>query len=158
MMRFLTLDHKKTIFGLFLIGSLQAVAFPSDAMESSSSPSAKTEEECLKLHPQITSPVEMASCTEDIEGSRKDVSASYRTLENALEEHLAKQTEDGKERLQLLKSSQQSWVSYRDAQCAYESYGHMGTSGSSLKISCEAKKNRARAKELESAIQIELNN
>jgi hypothetical protein len=38
------------------------------------------EDECMRLHPEITSPVEMVTCTSDLKGSQDVLEISYNAL------------------------------------------------------------------------------
>lgn len=98
----------------------------------------RNEDECLRLRPSIQSPVEMAACTFDIDGSNDSLRSAYEDLSARVRPEYRRS----------LKQAQKAWIAYRDAQCAYEARDHPGTMGSSDVIACTAKMNRARAKYL----------
>ena len=99
----------------------------------------RTEDECLRLHPQISSPVEYASCAYDGEGAERSMRAAYAKL----------RSKTGQDHRQLLEKAQSAWIANRDAQCAYEAEGYPGSTMSSASIiACVADANRARAEYL----------
>lgn len=100
---------------------------------------AQDEEECLRLHPEIRSPVEMVACTWDVAGSE-------RRLADAVD-RLVRRVEPG--RTPLLERAQGAWLAYRDAECSYEAGPVRNTMSSSYVIACTADMNRARAAELD---------
>lgn len=99
----------------------------------------KDEDECLRLRPAIRSPVEMARCTSDLDGSELALQRAYSALRRRA----------GSEALPDLEKAQKAWITFRDAECEY-SAGGSGTGHSSAVIACMADMNRAKAKELES--------
>ncbi len=100
----------------------------------------RTEAECTHMHPEMTSPVEMAACTSDVAGSQQALDSAYNTLRQRI---YASQ-------IPVLETVEKSWLAYRDAQCEYNSGGYAGnTSSTSDIIACKADMNRARANELE---------
>lgn len=101
------------------------------------------EEQCARLHPEITSPVEMVTCTSDLEGSRKQLNKAYGALAKVI----------SKDAFPLLEKGQKAWLAFRNAQCEYETGGMENTMGTSDKIACTARMNRSRATELESDVQ-----
>ena len=103
----------------------------------------RTEEECHRLHPDIASPVEYATCTFDLEGSQQALAESYTMLLRRL---------DGEAR-RAFYQTKRAWRKYRDNQCAFEAVGHTGTAGSSLEIACIADWNRERTKFLTEQLQ-----
>ena len=103
----------------------------------------RSEEQCLRLHPEIMSPVEMVSCSWDITGSTKSMNSALKNLSNRLPE----------EQRPLLEDVQRAWVSFRDAECVWRASGTASnTINSSDIIACTADMNRARAKHLESEL------
>jgi uncharacterized protein YecT (DUF1311 family) len=108
------------------------------AISSAARADEKDEDECMRLHPEITSPVEVVTCTSDIEGSRKRLNAAYVVLAKKVPANA----------LTLLEKAQRSWLAYRIAQCDYNAGGG-GTGHSSDVIACTANMNRARAADLE---------
>jgi uncharacterized protein YecT (DUF1311 family) len=97
----------------------------------------RTEDECVRRHPNRTAAVEIVSCTFDSSGARM-------ALKRAL--HRLLTTVPAERRAQLLRS-QATWATARDAQCAYEAGGFGGSTGNSSDIiACVADSNRARAK------------
>ncbi len=111
----------------------------------------KDEHTCFRLHPEITSPVEMVTCTSDLAGSREKLNHGYGALAKKLKslssDSLTKTNDPVP--LALLEKAQRTWLAYRVAQCEYESGGQMNTTGSSAVIACTADMNRARATGLE---------
>ena len=98
------------------------------------------EDECMRLHPEITSPVEMVACTSDLQGSQDALEVSYSTL--------GKQV--FADRFPQLERAETAWLSFRDAQCEYNAGGYPGnTMNTSDVIYCKATMNRERAAELE---------
>ena len=94
----------------------------------------------MRLHPEITSPVEVATCSSDIEESRKRLNAAYGILARKVPADV----------LTLLEKAQRSWLAYRNAECDYSAGGNPGSTGNSSSIIiCTADMNRARATELE---------
>lgn len=118
-----------------LSSALLFLLFSSDANAQE-----RSEDECLRLHPEISSPVEMASCTWDVSRSTQSMSSSLTKLSNRL----------SAEQRPLLEEAQQAWVSFRDAECTWRAGGKAGnTISTSDVIACTAEMNRARAKHLE---------
>jgi uncharacterized protein YecT (DUF1311 family) len=100
----------------------------------------KGEDECLRLHPKITSPVEMVTCTSDVEGSRKRLNTAYGALAKTL----------NPDWLALLEKAQRAWLAFRKSECEYDTAGYPGnTMYSSGVIFCTANMNRARAAKFE---------
>jgi len=96
----------------------------------------RDEDECHRLRPGITSPVEMASCTFDLAGSE-------RALDKVLAELRGRVPA---ERGPLLDETQRAWTKYRDEQCRWQAGGAAGnTTNSSDIIGCTADMNRKRA-------------
>lgn len=98
----------------------------------------RDEDTCLRLHPDMQSPVEMARCTSDIEGSEQRLETAYSALQRRMEPGVRR----------TLQKAQKAWFAYRNAECAYGA-GGSGTARSSDIIFCTAEMNRARAKALE---------
>ena len=122
----------RTFTLLFCLGLL--------AIGSAARADEKDEGECMRLHPEITSPVEVVTCTSDIEGSRKKLNAAYGALARKVPA----------DALTLLEKAQRSWLAYRVAQCDYNAGGNIGSTGNSSDIiACTANMNRARATDLE---------
>jgi uncharacterized protein YecT (DUF1311 family) len=97
------------------------------------------EDECMRLHPGITSPVEMVACASDLKGSREALETSYSAL---VKQVFA-------DRLRQLEKAETAWLSFRDAQCEYNAGGSPGsTMNTSDVIGCTATMNRQRAAEL----------
>ena len=107
------------------------------------------EEECSRLHPEIVSPVEMTICTSDLEGSRTRLNTAYRSLIDVLSQD---SNASSKAAIQLLDKSQKSWLSFRNAQCKYETGGMDGTIESSDEVACMENMNRIRAAYLEGEV------
>lgn len=100
----------------------------------------RTEEECARLQPEITSPVEYASCMYDSDQAEKALKAAYAKLWS----HVHGDSRG------LLLEAEQAWVKNRDAQCAYEADGFPhNTAFDSSVIACVAEANRARVRYLE---------
>jgi uncharacterized protein YecT (DUF1311 family) len=100
----------------------------------------RTEDQCAALHPDATSPVEMATCTSDLDGSKKLLNRAYGVLAKELQG----------DRLSALEKAQRLWVDYRIAECQLETGGVPGSTGyDSGVISCTAEMNRRRAAELQ---------
>lgn len=79
----------------------------------------------------------------DIAGSKKRLNAAYGAL--------AKQV--GPDTLPLLEKAQRAWLSYRNAECDYQSEPLGGASMiSSARIACTADMNNKRAAKLEEAV------
>lgn len=125
---------------LFLLGVLALIP-PVAAQE-------RSEDECLKLHPEIRSPVEMVRCTFDIDASEASLRSAYETAELVRASETAELASP--ESRSRLKKAQKAWLSFRDRQCDFEA-GGTGTGRSSSIIACKADMNRARAKELDQA-------
>jgi uncharacterized protein YecT (DUF1311 family) len=105
----------------------------------------KSLEECVRLYPKMTSPVEEVTCTSDLEGSRKRLNTAYGALAKTLDT----------DALHRLERAQKSWLAFRIAQCEYEAGGPPhNTMDSSDMIRCTANLNRARATNLESELQV----
>ncbi len=103
----------------------------------------RTEQECARLHPGITSSVEYASCMYDSTQAEKALKTAFAKLWPHVH---------GESRNLLLKA-EQAWLKNRDAQCAYEADGYPNnTAFSSSMMACVADANRARAKYLEDDI------
>jgi uncharacterized protein YecT (DUF1311 family) len=106
-------------------------------LSSSSQAQVRQEDECVRLHPSMVSPVEMADCTSDLAGSEQ-------TLANAF---LDLRSQVPKEYQDALDASQLAWAKFRAAQCEWEAGGSPGsTDWSSSVIACTADLNRQRAK------------
>lgn len=100
----------------------------------------RTEDQCAALHPEATSPVEMATCASDLDGSKKLLNRAYGVLAKELQG----------DRLSPLEKAQRLWVEYRVAECQLETGGGPGSTGhDSGVISCTADMNRRRAAELQ---------
>ena len=100
----------------------------------------QTEEECARLHPEITSALEYASCMYDSAQAEKALKAAYPKLWH----HVHRDSRS------LLSKAEQAWVKNRDAQCAYEADGYPhNTAFDSSVMACVVEANRARAKYLE---------
>lgn len=88
----------------------------------------------------ITSPVEEATCSSDIAGSKKRLNAAYGRLAKKVYPDF----------LPLLEKAQKAWLDYRNAACAYDAEPLMGgTMITSARIACTADMNNKRAAELE---------
>ncbi|WP_199556278.1 lysozyme inhibitor LprI family protein [Sandaracinobacteroides hominis] len=95
----------------------------------------KTEGECQRMHPTISSPVEYATCMYDSENAERSMRAAYSKLRSRV----------SGEYLLLLEKAQSAWIASRDSQCAYDAGGNPGSTGSdSSIIACIAGANRAR--------------
>ncbi|CCD98145.1 lysozyme inhibitor LprI family protein [Bradyrhizobium sp. STM 3809] len=124
----------RTSIGItILTGAMLAGSIATSAEE-------RTEDQCAALHPQATSPVEMATCTSDLDGSKKLLNRAYGGLAKLLQG----------DRLSALEKAQHLWVEYRTAECQLETGGMPGSTGyDSGVISCTANMNRRRAGELQ---------
>ncbi|MBJ7526486.1 MAG: DUF1311 domain-containing protein [Sphingomonadaceae bacterium] len=100
----------------------------------------RDEDECLKLHPEIESPVEMATCTSDSEAAEESMQKAFRTL---LQQLKARPHNRYFSPVRQLRAAQESWMRYRDAECKYQG-GIQNTAGTSNEIFCKADMNRAR--------------
>lgn len=99
----------------------------------------RSEEECLRLRPDIVSPVEMTICTSDSDGAAQALATVLADLGARLPD-ADRATFD---------RAQQAWVRYRDAECIWEAGGNPGSTGNSAAIiACTADMNRARAERL----------
>lgn len=97
----------------------------------------RTEEECKELHPRMLSPVEYATCTSDLIGSKQRLNSAYAELRLRV----------SAEYQELLVKAQTAWLRYRDTQCAYDAGAFIGgTAHTSDVITCTANMNRERAK------------
>jgi uncharacterized protein YecT (DUF1311 family) len=100
----------------------------------------KSEAECLRLHPGITSPVEYATCTSDVAETASALGRSF----GQLRAHVPAEDRP------RLDAAQQAWLRYRDTQCAWDAGSNPGSTGfSSDVIACTADMNRKRANELD---------
>lgn len=116
--------------------ALALVIMISVSWASSARAQVRSEEECLAQHPGTSSPTQMAECTSDIQGSRRELDGAYTAL-------LRNVDNDWKA---LLAKSQESWLVYRDAKCAFEGSSFIGNTGyTSDVIACTAAMNRERA-------------
>ena len=107
-------------------------------LPTAASAEERSEEQCLQLHPEITSPVEIVRCTSALDESEGAVQKAFAEL-------LSRVTPEARPNLQR---AQMAWRAYRDAHCEFSASGS-GTAHSSAVIACLADMNRARAKELE---------
>jgi uncharacterized protein YecT (DUF1311 family) len=100
----------------------------------------RDEDECLRLNPSISSPVEMATCTSDLAGSEAALTSALANLRDQVPiEHRV-----------ALDKAQQAWLAHRRAQCEWEAGGYPGNTGHSASIiGCTADLNRERARYLE---------
>ena len=100
----------------------------------------RSEAQCLEAHPEIRSPVEMATCTSDLEGSRRRLEQAHvRLIRRISWQYLA-----------ALHEAQSAWETYRDAHCRLDAGAPGGgTMQSAAVVGCEAEMNRARAAELD---------
>ena len=116
-------------FPLAALIALAVVGTPCRAQE-------RSEDDCLRLHPAIRSPVEMVTCTSDIMGSKQ-------ALDAAMSELRARVPADYRSALDKV---QRAWIVHRDTQCRWEAGGNPGsTEHSSAIIGCMADMNRKRA-------------
>lgn len=98
----------------------------------------RDEDECVRINPRIQSPLEMARCTNDLEGSEKALSEAYSALSARVPADLRKGLAD----------SQRAWLRYRKAHCRWETDAEFpvgGTIASSAIVACVADLNRERA-------------
>jgi uncharacterized protein YecT (DUF1311 family) len=98
----------------------------------------RDEDECLRLNPEIQSPVEMVTCISDLEGSEKALSEAY----SALWAMVPADNRKG------LADSQREWLRYRKAHCRWEAgagFPMGNTITSSAFVACVADLNRERA-------------
>ena len=98
----------------------------------------RDEDECLRLNPEIESPVEMVTCTSDLEGSKKALSEAYSALWTKVPPDSRKGLAD----------AQREWLRYRKAYCRWEAGAGSpvgGTLISSAFVACVADLNRERA-------------
>lgn len=99
----------------------------------------RNEDECLRLQPGIASPVEMATCTSDLLGSKRAVADALANLRA----HIPLENRN------QLEKAQRAWLFYRDTRCSWEAGGNPGSTGNSAAvIACTADMNRERAKYL----------
>jgi uncharacterized protein YecT (DUF1311 family) len=114
--------------------SLSFIAFA--LLSGATHAEARDEEECLRLQPGITSPVQMAACTSDLGGSEQAVQKAVAELRSRIPV----------ESRPLLDEVQQTWTQHRNAQCRWEAGGAVGsTMNSSDVVGCTADINRERA-------------
>jgi uncharacterized protein YecT (DUF1311 family) len=117
---------------LFFISAMIAFALTSEASQAQE----RDEDECLRLQPSITSPVEMAACTSDLTGSEQTVDKAVAELRSRVPA----------ESRRLLDEAQRRWTKHRNAQCRCEAGGAVGsTMNSSDIVGCVADMNRERA-------------
>jgi len=109
----------------------------------------RDEDECLKLHPQIESPVEMVTCTSDSEAAEENMQTAYRRL---LQQLKASPSDRYYNPVRQLRDAQEAWVRYRDAECRYQG-GNENTAGTSNEIFCKADMNRERADALRAELE-----
>ena len=96
----------------------------------------RDEDECLRLQPGISSPVEMAACTSDLKGSEQAVQNAVAKLRSRVPA----------ESRRLLDHTQRRWTQHRYAQCRWEAGGAVGsTMNSSGIVGCVSDMNRERA-------------
>lgn len=99
----------------------------------------RNENDCLRLNPGITSPVEMATCTSGLAGSKRALNKAYADLRR----HIPA------EHRPSLDEAQRAWIAHRNAQCRWEAGGYPGNTGNSASIiGCTADMNRERTKYL----------
>lgn len=99
----------------------------------------RSEDECLRAYPTLTSPVEYATCMYDSEEAERSMAAAFARLMPRVSANARA----------LLENAQSSWIANRNAQCAYEADGIPGSTMSSTAIiACTANENRAREKYL----------
>lgn len=97
------------------------------------------EDECVRLHPEIVSPVEMANCTFDVEGSEDTLAQTLTNLRQVIPHEYGT----------MLDESQAAWAAYRDSECKFEAGGYPGSTGwSSSILACKANMNRDRVETL----------
>jgi uncharacterized protein YecT (DUF1311 family) len=117
---------------LLFISAMIAFALTSEASQAQE----RDEDECLRLQPSITSPVEMAACTSDLRGSEQAVDKAVAELRSRVPA----------ESRRLLDEAQRRWTQHRNAQCRWEAGGAIGsTMNSSDIVGCLADMNRERA-------------
>jgi uncharacterized protein YecT (DUF1311 family) len=104
----------------------------------------RDEDECVRLQPGITSPVQLAACTSDLEGSEQAVQKAVAELRSRIP----------LEGRPLLDEVQRTWMQHRNAQCRWEAGGEVGsTMNSSDVVGCVADMNRERATYLRDQLQ-----
>ncbi len=124
--------------------ALSTLVIATLACSTAANAQERTEDQCSKLHPEITSPVEMVTCTSDLAGSTKVLNRAY---------GLAAKTVEG-DQLTALEKAQRAWLDFRNAECQLETDGIPGSTGfDSGVILCTADMNRRRAAELQKLAQ-----
>ncbi|NBZ86927.1 lysozyme inhibitor LprI family protein [Stagnihabitans tardus] len=105
---------------------------------------ALTEDECMALHPEITSAVEMVDCTMETEAGEKALAEALTSLRAVLPEDLWAQQE----------AAQAAWSAWRDAECAFEAAPYPGSGGTGVEIQCRANLTLARRQQLVDAAEL----
>jgi uncharacterized protein YecT (DUF1311 family) len=94
---------------------------------------------CLRINPNIVSPVEMAECTSDLSGSEESLADALRNLSSKVPATYRP----------MLENAQTAWKEFRDSECVWEAGGGQGSTGNSAAIiACTADMNRARSEAL----------
>ena len=124
---------------------LTAMAFLALAVGTTSYAQVRSEDECSRRRPSLTSPLEMVSCTFDLDGSQRLLEAALAQSRKAVPS----------EQRPLVTEAHRLWIAFRNAECARQAGGYPGnTMNSSDVVACTATMNRNRASQLRRELQV----